>query len=418
MRFQDLLADTLRTIWAHKLRTFLTMFGIVWGIVSITLMVAAGDGFRDGQEKVAEQFGKNILIFFPGRTSMQAGGTRAGRQVTFAAGDAAVVRAEATDCSVVVPELGRTLQVRSAFNSASLLVTASDPEFAGVRTIPVGQGRFYNGEDNRLGRRVAFIGGDAKTQLFAGREAMGETISIAGLPFTIIGVMEKKEEDSSYDGRDVSKIFIPFGAMLRDFPRLPPAKPDDIDRMLVAPPDLDHYAACKLEARRALARLHDYEPADEEAAYCWDTVENTRNFTMMTEGMKYFLGAVGIVTLFLGGIGVMNVMLVAVRERTREIGVRKAVGATSPAILRQFFTEALIIVFLSGGIGMGIAFGICALVNMLPMPRYFSGLLATWQTAVLSFGLLSLVAVLAAIYPASRAAAVDPIEALRYEAGG
>ncbi|MCX6619837.1 MAG: ABC transporter permease [Acidobacteria bacterium] len=410
MRFQDLLLDTLRTIWAHKLRTFLTMFGIVWGIISITLMIAAGDGFRDGQEKVAEQFGKNILLFFPGRTTLQAGGTRAGRPITFAAADATVVRNEATDCSVVIPELGRTLQVRSPHNSASLLVTASGAEFAAIRTIPIGQGRFYNHQDDREARRVAFIGSDVKTQLFAGREAMGQTISINGLPFTVVGVMAKKEEDSSYDGRDISKVYIPFGAMLRDFPLKPPNNPDAIDRLLAAPPDLEHYAGCKLQVRRALARLHNYDPEDEEAAYCWDTVENTRNFTMMTEGMKYFLGAVGIVTLFLRS-PCPESRRSPNHANTRPTPSQRNAVLRDPARCIESRSQA-------SRIGMSTAFGICSLVNLLPMPRYFSGLLRTWQSAGLSFLLLSVVAVLSAIYPASRAAAIDPIEALRYEAGG
>jgi putative ABC transport system permease protein len=150
----------------------------------------------------------------------------------------------------------------------------------------------------------------------------------------------------------------------------------------------------------------------------WDTVENAKAFRQMTDGMKYFLGAIGLISLLLGGIGVMNVMLVAVRERTREIGVRKAVGATSREILRLFFLETLVVVFLSGGAGMGVACGICALVNRFPMPQYFAGLLVSWQTALLAFALLGIVAVLSALYPARQAASVDPIEALRFEPGG
>jgi putative ABC transport system permease protein len=170
--------------------------------------------------------------------------------------------------------------------------------------------------------------------------------------------------------------------------------------------------------RAALGRLHNFDPRDEQACGIWDTVENTKSFRVLTDGMKYFLGGVGLATLFLGGIGVMNVMLVAVRERTSEIGVRKAVGATRSAIVRQFFVETLIVVFLSGITGFALAYGVCALVNQIEMPMYFAGLIPTWQSALLSFGVLGAIAVLAALYPAASAAAVDPIEALRQESGG
>jgi putative ABC transport system permease protein len=418
MSFRDLLADTFRTLWAHKLRTFLTMFGIAWGIVSIMLMVAAGEGLRVGQKKVADSFGKDIMIVFAGRTSMQAGGMRAGRSIHFDDTDYAFVKQEAPSCRDVMPELGNNELVRSAFNSGLLLVTGSLPAFAEVRSIPVAAGRFYNADDQAQGRRVAFIGSDVKKQLYAGHAALGQTIYLAGIPYTIVGVMREKEQDSSYDGRDISKVFIPFSSMIRDFPNKPPAERRSVDRMLVTPKSLEADEDCKFEVRRALGRLHGFDPHDEEAAQVWDTVEDSKAFRTMTDGMKYFLGIVGVVSLFLGGIGVMNVMLVAVRERTREIGVRKSVGATRSAILRQFFAETLIIVFASGGFGMAASSGLCALVNTLPMPQYFAGLLTTWSSGLAALGLLGTVAILSAMYPARRAAAVDPIEALRYEAGG
>jgi putative ABC transport system permease protein len=418
MTFRDLLLDTLRTLWAHKLRTFLTMFGIAWGIISITLMVAAGEGLRLGQKKVADDFGKNIMIVFAGRTSMQAGGTRAGRAVHWEDTDYRFIMQESPACEWVMPELGNGELVHSAYNSASLLVTGSLPPFADIRTLPVAEGRFYNWEDDALGRRVAFLGSDAKKQLFATRAALGQTISVGGVPYTIIGVMQQKEQDSSYDGRDISKVFIPFSSVLRDFPNKPPQKARSVDRLLVTPKSLDEHEACKFQVRRALGRVHNFDPHDEEAAKIWDTVENAKAFRTMTDGMKYFLGAVGIISLFLGGIGVMNVMLVAVRERTREIGVRKAVGATEHGILWQFFIETVIIVFLSGGAGMTIAYGLCAAVNSLPMPQYFAGLIASWDAGLAAFVLLGTVALLSALYPARRAASIDPIEALRYEAGG
>ena len=418
MVLSDLLIDTLRTLWSHKLRTFLTMFGIAWGIISITLMVAAGEGLRVGQERVASNFGKDIMIVFAGRTSMQAGGVRAGRAVHWDDTDYDFVQQKAPACRYVLPELGTEKPVRSLYNSGTISVVGSLPPFAEIRTIPIAQGRFYNWDDQAEGRRVAVLGSDTTSQLFATHPPLGETVHIGDFPYTVIGVMKAKDQDSSYDGFDVRKVFIPFGAMMRDFPNKPPALPHSIDRLLVTPKSLEDHEACKWEVRRALGRLHSFDPHDKEAASIWDTVEDTKAFRTMTDSMKYFLGAVGLVSLFLGGIGVMNVMLVAVKERTREIGVRKAVGASARVILRQFFIETLIVVFLSGGIGLGIAYGLTALVDLLPMPMYFAGLLPTWQSAVLSFALLGTVALCSALYPARRAAKVDPIVALRYEPGG
>jgi putative ABC transport system permease protein len=206
--------------------------------------------------------------------------------------------------------------------------------------------------------------------------------------------------------------------MQEDLPNKPPQVAHSVDRLLVAPHSVLEHESCKHQLTLALAHLHNFDPLDTEAINNWDTLEEAAAFATMTDGMKYFLGAVGVTTLFLGGIGVMNVMLVAVRERTREIGVRKALGAPSHSILRQFFLETMIVVFLSGGIGLGIAYGICALVDLIPMPPFFAGLLPTWQSGVLAIGLLGAIAFCAALYPARQAARIDPIEALRFEAGG
>src|SRR6202045_1200629 len=419
MTLADLFRDVLRTLWAHKLRAFLTMFGIAWGIVAIVLMAAAGEGLRKGQEEQTRNLGKDVMIVFHGRTSLQAGGTHAGRLVHWVDEDVPVVQAETPDCQYAIPELEQdTVRAHSNFNNAAFTVTGSYPQFAYIRTLDVGQGRFYDWDDMREARRVAFLGSDAAKQLFPGRNPVGDNVYLNDFPFVVVGVMAKKKQDSSYDGWDVNKVFIPFSAMRRDFPDKPPGTPTTFDQLLVTPKSVDQHTACKHEVRVALARMHRYDPADKEACPIWDTVQEAQAFKTMTDGMKYFLGAVGIVTLLLGGIGVMNVMLVAVRERTREIGVRKAIGAPAGTILRQFFAEALIIALLSGAIGLGVAFGFCALVNLLPMPDFFAGLVPDWTSALVATGLLGTVAIAAALYPARRAASIDPIEALRYEAGG
>jgi putative ABC transport system permease protein len=419
MVLRDLISDVLRTLWSHKLRTFLTMFGIAWGIVSIVLMVAAGEGLRKGQEEQAQTLGKDIMIVFHGRTSLQAGGARAGRVVHWEDSDVPYVTSESPDCEYVLPELEQdTVRAHSNFNNAAFTVTGSYPPFAEIRSLGVGSGRFYNWDDQHDARRVAFLGSDAAKQLFPGRSPVNDTVYLNDFPYTVIGVMEKKKQDSSYDGWDVNKIFIPFAAMRRDFPDKPPGTPSTFDQLLVTPKSVSQHEACKYQVRAALGTMHRFDPNDKEACPIWDTVKEAQAFKQMTDGMKYFLGAVGIVTLLLGGLGVMNVMMVAVRERTREIGVRKALGAKSETILRQFFFEAVFIAFLSGVIGLGVAYGLCGLVNLLPMPDFFAGLLPTWKSGLVATTLLGTIAIGAALYPARRAASIDPIEALRFEAGG
>jgi putative ABC transport system permease protein len=419
MAFRDLIQDVFRTLWAHRVRALLTMFGIAWGVVSIVLMVAAGEGLRVGQAKQAETLGRDLMIVFHGRTSLQAGGSRAGRLVHWVDSDLPYLQTEAPDCQYAIPELEQsTVRSHTAYNAAAFTVTGSTPEFAQIRSLGIAEGRFYNESDLKEARRVAFLGSDARKQLFAGNPAVGQLVYLNDIPFTVIGVMSSKKQDSSYDGWDINKVFIPYSVMRRDFPDKPPATPYTFDQLLVVPRSVEQHTACAGEVRRVLGRLHSFDPNDKEACPIWDTIKEAQAFRTMTDGMKYSLGAVGIVTLFLGGLSVMNVMLVAVRERTREIGVRKAMGAPARSILWQFFLEALFVAMISGGLGLLVAFGLCALVDLLPMPDFFAGLLPTWETGILALGVLGTIAILSALYPARRAASIDPIEALRHEAGG
>jgi len=418
MTLRDLFRDVLTTLWSNKLRTFLTMFGIAWGIVSIVLMVAAGEGLRVGQQKQQQTFARDLMIVHSGRTSLQAGGARAGRSIHFEDTDVDYVASQSPSCKYVLPELGNEATVRSNYNSSHPTVAGSFPPFAEIRSIDVALGRFYNWQDVHEGRRVAFLGSAINKQLFPEGGAIGQNVYIQGVPYVVVGTMRDKKQNSSYDGWDVNKVFVPFPVMQQDLPNKPPQVAHSVDRLLIAPQSVMEHESCKHQLTLALAHLHNFNPLDKEAISNWDTLEQAAAFSTMTDGMKYFLGAVGITTLFLGGIGVMNVMLVAVRERTREIGVRKALGAPSHSIMRQFFLETMIVVFLSGGIGLCVAYGLCAFVDMFPMPDFFAGLLPTWQSGLLAIVLLGSVAFCAALYPARQAAGIDPIEALRFEAGG
>ena len=430
MHFRDLLADTFHTLWAHKRRTALSMFGIAWGIISIVLMVAATEGLRQGQRQQMQNFGRDILIVNAGRTSLQAGGQRAGRRLRWQDADHLRIIPECPSCRYIMPELGRgDIVVRSRHNSASPLITGALPEFAEIRSITVAEGRYYNAEDAALARRVAFLGTEVAEQLFASRKAVGETIHIGAFPYTVIGVMRRKTQNSSYDGWDVRKVFIPFSTIMRDFPEPPPSTAHDIDRLLVTPKSFQEHDACKGQLLRALGRLHDFDPADKEAAFIWDTVENAKRIRQIIDGMKYFLSAVGLTTMFLGalgigGVGVMNIMLVSVDERVREIGIRRALGARRGHIRVQFLSEALVITLVGGVLGMLVAYGLSTAIGPIP----FLGLAyeddsgkgdirldISLLTVAVSSAILCFIGVLSGLVPALRASRLDPAEALRYE---
>lgn len=225
MSLRDLLRDTMQTLWAHRLRTFLTMFGIAWGIISLTLLVGACQGLAVGLERQTKSLGTDIIILWAAHTSMQVGGMRAGRQLHWKVNDARVVARQSPDCRYVLPELEHDVDARSLHNSGVYLTTGSLPAFARIRDIQVARGRFYNDLDNQTAARVAFLGGRVKKQLFGSRPALGQTIWLGNIPYRVIGIMRKKKQTSSYDGMDTQKIYVPFRSMVRDFPIPPPSPP-------------------------------------------------------------------------------------------------------------------------------------------------------------------------------------------------
>jgi putative ABC transport system permease protein len=429
----DVFQQVVSNLRANKLRSFLTMFGILWGVVSVIVLSATGEGFRRGNQHVLEELGKNIAIVWGGRTSLQAGGERAGRDVQLTLEDARALARESALIEVVSPEIQRGgVRVKSQFNSASLQVHGIEPQYQQIRTLDIERGRGLRLSDEEGALRVAVIGAGVAVQLFGGRDSLGRTVQLNGLPYSVVGIIRRKEQDSSYSGPDNDKVFVPFSAMARDLPR-PDVDRGVLSQIVLAPhpwvvaqlDDVFRNRTGRLEdvdwplereVRRVLARQHGFDPADRSAVPVWDTTIESLMFDRMVQKMKDFFSVVGVVTLVLGGIGVMNIMLVAVRERTREIGVRKAVGATTRQIQRQFFLEGFVLTMLSGSIGFAFAVALCAGVNMLPMPTdRFQGMVLTWQSGLSAAGVLTLVGVITSTYPARRAAQLPPIEALRYE---
>jgi putative ABC transport system permease protein len=380
------------------------------------LIVAMGDGFKEGQRNNTKSLGQNIVILFGGRTQMQAGGERAGRRIRLNYSDVENLRRECYLVRNVAAELQGQVKATSPFNSGTFDVSGVESFFPELRTLPVDQGRFFNDKEEKGGERLCVIGLDVKKQLFGTRpDVAGSLISINSLPYRIVGVMADKNQDSSYSGMDEKKIFLPYTTMARDVPPTKYYTPGDLDEILYQPLSLNQFESARKQVTKVIARAHDFNPADDSAIHVWDTVENQKQVDAIFDSMTLFLGFIGFVTLTLGGIGVMNIMLVTVSERTREIGLRKALGATRFRILIDFLVEGCVLAFSSGMIGWGAAFGISSALTLVKMPDMFPGLPVSQDTSAIAFVSLAVIAIASALIPAWRAASLTPVEALRYE---
>ncbi|MGE5083306.1 MAG: ABC transporter permease [Acidobacteriota bacterium] len=419
MTLREILRQAVATFRAHKLRTFLTMFGLVWGIASVILLVGLGRGFIVDQKKHMESLGKDLVIVWGGRTSAQVGGRAAGREIHLNVDDARLIRDECYLVKNVSPELRRTIPEVSQFNSANRGVVGMWPSYQEFRSLKVSEGRLLTDDDEREGRRVLVLGSKAYRQLFPGQPAIGATVLVKSVPYWVVGVLQEKKQNSNYSGPDNDYLFAPYSAVSRDFP--PPEKPgagitkgylDDIVFEVVDP---EEHEAAVLQVRRSLARVRHFDPQDKDALFIWDTMDGAKQLAKIFGVVTLFFGCVAIVTLCLGGIGVMNIMLVSVTERTREIGTRKAMGATKRDILRQFFAESALLTVVSGCLGLGFGVGTCVLMKAVPLPDFVPHPIVSPISIVLSIFTLSLITVTAGMYPAQRAADMTPVESLRYE---
>jgi putative ABC transport system permease protein len=413
----ELIGQVVGSLLRNKLRSLLTMAGIAWGVASIVLIVAMGDGFKAGQHNNMKQLGENLVIVFNGRTEMQAGGQRAGRRIRLTYDDLRDIRTECWSVRYAIAELQNSVKAVSPFNSGSFTVLGEEPLYPSVRTTPIVEGWFLNEEEEAEARRVCILGDSVRRQLFGDRRnLLGSQILLNGLPFRLIGLMPKKTQNSSYNGLDDEKIFVPYATMARDFPlTFDWFKPGMLSNLLYVPASLDDFKTARRQVLRVLGRNHTFDPRDKGALFIWDTVEQAQLVDSIFISMTAFLGCISLVTLTLGGVGVLNIMLVSVTERTREIGLRKAVGATRRRILVDFLLEGVMLAGISGLGGFLGAYGLAAAVSSFKLPDMFPGLPVNSSTALWAFSALGLIAVVSAAWPAWRAASLTPVEALRYE---
>jgi putative ABC transport system permease protein len=410
----NVFAQIFSTLWAHKLRSFLTMFGIAWGVGSLLLLVGLGEGFRTGNKRNLSEFGENIMFLYPGRAPAVAGSMNSARQYRLTYQDYLDIRKESPHIKAITPVLATDdVHAVSEYASASGQLTGAEPQYNGIRFLPLKQGRWLNEFDESQKRNVVVLGDEMTHNLFPGHPAIGSFILLNDHRFEVIGTLNRvgRGDENSTNTR----CYIPFQVMRSDFPLKGEESFDAISFVNYQPRTADEHLIAQDEARRVVARNHHFDYHDLDAFEGWDTVQQAQMMGTIFDAMNEFLGTVGLVTLALGAIGVINIMLIAVTERTREIGLRKALGATNRSIMLQFFAEGVLLTLISGLIGMGLAGGLMALLGNYNGPGGFDPPRLVAKTAILAIGSLMLAGVAAGVYPARKAARLEPVEALRKE---
>ena len=413
----DIFAQVFQSIGANKLRSFLTMFGIAWGVASLLLLIGLGEGFRSGQRRSLSELGSDVIMLFSGTVPALPNQHTGMRPYKLTLSDADAVRAEASHVRNATAFLNRgDLKEVSEFSSAGGPVLGIEVNYPEIRHLPIVEGRSLDAGDIAQHRQVAILGEKNNKLLFPGRPSVGSFITLNGYRFLVIGVAPKIGRGNN--DSDNQKIYIPLSTMLQLFPILGENIPADaVTSIQYQPTTEDMNEAAKADVHRIIAERHGFDPGLTDAFEEWDTIKSNRTVGLIFTAMDVFLGGVGIVTLALGAVGIVNIMLVTVTERTQEIGLRKALGATNRSILMQFFLEGLLLTGISGLIGIA---GAASLMLVLghAMGNNQMGFdpprLVPWSAAM-AMGTLVLCGIVAGIYPASRAAMMQPVEALRKE---
>jgi putative ABC transport system permease protein len=402
-----LFRQMVRDLWSQKLRTFLTTFGIVWGTVAVGLLLAFGHGLHKQLIKSAAGLGDRIVMAWPSLTSLPYEGLGKGRSINLDESDIDYLKAQVPGINGISSEYSTTLKTKAGDRIRAVSVSGVSPIFGEIRNmIPVTGGRFINPTDMEKRRRVVFVGNELAEDLFGDSQPVGQEVMLHGSPFLVIGVLKPKEQDSAYSGRDHSKMIIPSST----FRALTGRRYMNLFIYRAQRPELNQ--ALTTEIRTALASRKRFDPTDTQALAVWDLTESFVFLDAFMLAFQIFLGIMGVLTLIVGGIGVSNIMNVVVEERTREIGIKMALGARSRFILRQFMLETLLLTAVGGGIGLTISAIICSffpesLVEYVGMPELSPGL------ALLTAVILGLVGFLAGYFPARDAARLDPVVAMK-----